>query len=170
MKNPPLNSPSEAELQQFVQLVAETLLTRGWRLSIAESCTGGWVAKLCTDLAGSSAWFEAGVVSYSNAAKQGFLGVSATTLAAHGAVSEPVVREMAEGMLSRSGSHLALAISGIAGPDGGSVDKPVGMVCFAWAEQGQLPTRVQTCHFEGDRDAVRRQAVAHALRGVIAGV
>ena len=166
MKNLPFASPSDKDLQRLAHTLADTLLSRGWRLCAAESCTGGWVAKVCTDLAGSSAWFEAGVVSYSNAAKQALLGVSPETLAQYGAVSEPVVREMAEGILRCTAADVALAISGIAGPGGGSEDKPVGMVCFAWQLAGQ-PAYGETCLFDGDREAVRRQAVAHALRGAI---
>jgi len=150
----------------LVGALAERLLARGEWLTSAESCTGGWVAKVCTDLAGSSGWFERGFVTYSNAAKQELLGVSADTLATHGAVSEATVREMASGALAHSAAHWALAISGIAGPGGGSADKPVGMVWIAWAgPNGWQHTRC--CYFDGDREAVRRQAVEAALQGLL---
>jgi len=131
-------------------------------LATAESCTGGWVAKVCTDLAGSSAWFDRGFVTYSNQAKQDMLGVSAATLAASGAVSEQAVVEMVSGTLASSRAHWALAVSGIAGPGGGSADKPVGTVWFAWGGPDGWRLAQQFC-FEGDRDAVRRQAVLKAL-------
>lgn len=162
----PLDSPDDELLSVLVREVAERMLRAGQSLATAESCTGGWVAKLCTDMAGSSAWFECGFVTYSNHAKQAMLGVSASTLTTSGAVSEETVAEMATGALARSGADHAVAISGIAGPGGGSVDKPLGMVCFAWAAKG-LPLRCETCRFDGDRDAVRRQAVAYALRGLL---
>jgi len=146
--------------------VAEHLLARSELLACAESCTGGWVAKVCTDLAGSSGWFERGFVTYSNASKQELLGVSAATLAGHGAVSEATVTEMAAGVLEHSAAHWALAISGIAGPGGGSADKPVGTVWIAWAGPDNWQ-RAQCHHFEGDREAVRRQAVAAALQGLL---
>ncbi|WP_226801795.1 nicotinamide-nucleotide amidase [Alkalilimnicola sp. S0819] len=138
----------------------------GWRCATAESCTGGWVAKVLTDVAGSSAWFERGYVSYSNAAKQDMLGVAPATLEAHGAVSEAVVREMARGAQTRAEVELSVAISGVAGPGGGCEDKPVGTVWFAWAlADGDLwALRRQ---FSGDREAVRRKAVAEALKGLL---
>jgi len=156
---------SDAELARLAQRAGARLLATGRRLALAESCTGGWVAKMLTDVAGSSRWFERGYVTYSNAAKQQDLGVRAATLATHGAVSGPTVAEMAAGALRASGADLAVAISGIAGPDGGSVDKPVGLVWFALAERradgigGQQESR----RFDGDRESVRRAAVAHAL-------
>jgi nicotinamide-nucleotide amidase len=137
-------------------------------LATAESCTGGWLAKVCTDLAGSSGWFERGFVTYSNEAKQDMLGVKAATLAQHGAVSEAVVAEMARGALQHSRAQVAIAISGIAGPGGGTADKPVGTVCFAWAIQKRGDMLLTaTRHFVGDREAVRRQAVQHALQEVL---
>jgi len=146
-----------------VARVAERLSAGHQRLATAESCTGGWIAKVCTDVAGSSAWFERGFVTYSNESKQEMLGVSADALAGQGAVSEPVVREMALGALHNSHAHWSLAVSGIAGPGGGSVDKPVGMVWFAWAgPQDRLLTRCS--HFDGDREAVRLQTVQTALQ------
>ena len=146
--------------------LAEQLTQRGWMLATAESCTGGWIAKCCTDVAGSSAWFDRGFVTYSNAAKQDMLGVRAETLAQYGAVSEAVVAEMAMGALQHSQAHIAVAVSGIAGPSGGSVEKPVGTVCFAWAMQhGQVHTA--TCLFQGEREAVRLQATEYALYGLL---
>jgi len=153
----------------FVNLVgalAERLQARSEWLTCAESCTGGWVAKVCTDLPGSSGWFERGFVTYSNAAKQDLLGVSADTLATHGAVSEATVREMAAGALAHSAAHWSLAVSGIAGPGGGSADKPVGTVWMAWA--GPDGWQHAHCHhFDGDREAVRRQAVEAVLQGLL---
>jgi nicotinamide-nucleotide amidase len=149
--------------------IAEKLVRRGDRLATAESCSGGWVAKVCTDLAGSSAWFECGFVTYSNAAKQDLLGVTAATLASHGAVSGQTVLEMVAGVLANSRAQWALATSGIAGPGGGSRQKPVGTVWLAWAGPGGWQ---KSCcfHFDGDRDAVRRQAVAAALDGLLDGL
>ncbi|NCA70265.1 MAG: RNA 2',3'-cyclic phosphodiesterase [Sphingobacteriia bacterium] len=148
-----------------VETLAALLRTHGLRLAVAESCTGGWLAKVLTDLPGSSDWLDRGFVTYSNAAKQSMLGVRGTTLAAHGAVSEAVVAEMARGVLSRAGVEVAVAISGVAGPGGGSPEKPVGTVCLAWAWPGGLET--ERLHFAGDREAVRRQSVQAALAGLI---
>ena len=154
------------DLNELTQRLAAALLQCHQSLAVAESCTGGWVAKVLTDLPGSSRWFERGFVSYSNAAKQDMLGVSAATLDATGAVSEATVREMAAGVLAHSPADLALAISGIAGPGGEVPGKQVGTVCFAWATRTGLQ-RVETVQFGGDREAVRRQSVAHALQGLI---
>lgn len=146
--------------------LAELLCARQWQLACAESCTGGGIAKVCTDLAGSSAWFECGFVTYSNAAKQRLLGVELETLKRFGAVSEAVVAEMAQGALRHSDAQVAVAVSGIAGPSGATADKPVGFVCFAWQLPNQaVATAVQ--YFQGDREAVRDQAVAFALRGLV---
>ena len=134
-------------------------------LVTAESCTGGWVAQAVTSVAGSSAWFERGYVTYSNAAKREALGVSKRTLERHGAVSEPTAREMARGALRRSRAAFALAVTGIAGPGGGMPGKPVGTVCFAWARGRKI--RSETRRFLGGRASVRRQSVIHALRGVL---
>lgn len=134
-------------------------------LATAESCTGGWAAQAVTSVAGSSEWFERGFVTYSNAAKQELLGVRAETLQRHGAVSEETAREMALGALARSRATIALAITGVAGPGGGTADKPVGTVCFAWARDGAMAT--ETCTFPGDRESVRRRSVIHALEGVL---
>lgn len=134
-------------------------------LTTAESCTGGWAAQAVTSVAGSSEWFERGFVTYSNAAKQELLGVRAKTLQRHGAVSEETAREMALGALARSKATIALAVTGVAGPGGGTRDKPVGMVCFAWARDSAITT--ETCRFPGNRESVRRQSVIHALEGVL---
>lgn len=152
---------SDQDLARLAARLGERLGALGWRLATAESCTGGWIAKSVTDIAGSSAWLDRGFVTYSNAAKQDMLGVLAETLAVRGAVSEPVVREMAAGALARAAAQVTVAVSGVAGPGGGTAQKPVGMVCFGFG----LPTGVstETCHFDGDREAVRRQTVAHAL-------
>ncbi|MFW1676685.1 CinA family protein [Pontibacter sp. JAM-7] len=139
----------------------------GAYLATAESCTGGGVAAAITSVAGSSAWFDCGFVTYSNLAKTRMLGVATETLSEHGAVSEAVVTEMAEGALARSEATIAVAISGIAGPDGGSQDKPVGTVWFAWAVLDR-PTVTSLCFFSGERNAVQQQAVEQALEGVIA--
>ena len=155
----------DTALNTLAARAGAALRKRRWRLALAESCTGGWVAKLVTDIPGSSEWFERGYVVYANAAKTELLGVSADTLARHGAVSVEVVRALALGALTRSHAQVALAITGIAGPDGGTPDKPVGTVWFAAASQAE--GRVEHRVFEGDRDAVRRQAVAHALRLLI---
>lgn len=150
----------------LVEAVSTALLEKGWMLATAESCTGGGIAAACTDLAGSSQWFERGFVTYSNEAKQEMLGVAGETLAAYGAVSEAVVAEMAQGALTHSRAQVAVAVSGIAGPSGGSPDKPVGMVCFAWLVSGAKPM-LHTEHFNGDRAAVRAQTIERALQGVL---
>ena len=134
-------------------------------LATAESCTGGWAAQVVTSVAGSSAWFERGFVTYSNEAKQELLGVRAETLRAHGAVSEETAREMARGALERSQGTIAVSITGVAGPAGGTAEKPVGTVCFAWARGGEV--RSETRRFAGDRESIRRQSVILALEGVM---
>ena len=154
---------TDSELMQLSEQVGLALKARGATVTTAESCTGGWVAKAITDIAGSSAWFERGFVTYSNEAKAQMIGVREETLVQHGAVSEPVVVEMAIGALKAARAHFAVSISGIAGPDGGSKEKPVGTVWFAFASaSGEGITR-REC-FSGDRDAVRRQATAYALQ------
>ncbi len=164
---PQAATPANDEtLCELARTVGGALQRRRLMLATAESCTGGLVAATLTRIPGSSGWFERGFVTYSNAAKMELLGVSAVTLLDHGAVSEPVVREMAAGALRHSHAQAALAISGIAGPGGGGPGKPVGTVCFAWAALG-LATRATTEHFAGDRDAVRYRAVARALAGVL---
>ncbi len=154
-----------AQTAQIVQNLAVALRAHGWMLATAESCTGGGIAAACTDLAGSSHWFERGFVSYSNAAKTELLGVPAELIARHGAVSEPVARAMARGAVAHARAQVAVAVTGVAGPGGGSADKPVGTVWFGW----QLPGRTETeCRrFDGDRAAVRAQTVAHALAGLV---
>lgn len=162
--------PSDTQIRRQAEQLAARLGALGATLAAAESCTGGWVCKALTDLPGSSQWFGHGLVTYSNAAKQQLLGVSAESLQRHGAVSEQVVREMAVGLIGQGGADLGLAVSGVAGPSGGTPDKPVGTVWFAWARRRgadvDLATDLQ--HFQGDREAVRRQAVWHALAGVLA--
>ena len=156
----------DAELRQLSEAVGAALLRQKALLACAESCTGGWVAAVVTATAGSSDWFERGFVTYSNAAKQEMLGVPAATLAAHGAVSEETARAMAAGALAHSQAQIALAITGIAGPGGGSSSKPVGTVCFSWCSEGGAAAS-ETRHFPGDREQVRRQALIHALSGLL---
>ncbi|HKW38305.1 MAG TPA: nicotinamide-nucleotide amidohydrolase family protein [Burkholderiales bacterium] len=142
------------------------LKRRKLMLATAESCTGGWIAQAVTAVAGSSGWFERGFVTYSNAAKKGLLGVRASTLSSHGAVSEATAREMASGALRRSRAQVAVAVTGVAGPGGGTRDKPVGMVCFAWArKKGGVQTAVR--RFAGGREGIRRRCVAFALQGLL---
>lgn len=143
------------------QALATALLEKGWQLAVAESCTGGMIAAACTDLAGSSAWFERGFVTYSNAAKTEMLGVPEALLAQHGAVSEPVAAAMAQGALQRSHANITASVTGIAGPSGATTGKPVGMVCFGFATAAGVNTT--TKQFAGDRAAVRQQAVDYAL-------
>jgi len=153
-------------LAMLAAAVAAELKAHGRRLVTAESCTGGWIAKVCTDLAGSSDWFERGLVTYSNEAKQSLLGVRAADIARHGAVSETVAAAMALGAVASSHADYSVAVTGIAGPGGGSPDKPVGTVCFGWA----LPEeRIETERrlFSGDRDEIRRASVAAALSGLL---
>jgi nicotinamide-nucleotide amidase len=143
----------------------KALKNKGATLVTAESCTGGWVAQAVTSVAGSSEWFERGYVTYSNAAKREALGVRKTTLARHGAVSEQTAREMARGALKSGSGTIAVSVTGIAGPGGGSPGKPVGMVCFAWGQGRKIAS--ETKRFRGGRTSVRRQSVIHALRGVL---
>ena len=157
---------TQQRLEALAAKVGELFMANGQRLATAESCTGGWVAQCLTAIAGSSDWFERGFVTYSNDAKSEMLGVPAAILLAHGAVSEATAAAMAQGALQHSHADWALAITGVAGPSGGSPDKPVGTVCFGWAgPDGRSET--QTRHFAGDRHAVRAQSVAHALAGVL---
>lgn len=149
-------------LQALATRAAAVLRTARWRVATAESCTGGWLAKCLTDIAGSSHWFERGFVTYSNAAKEQLLGVAAEVIATFGAVSHQTAGQMAAGALHASGADLAIAVTGIAGPDGGTAAKPVGLVWFALARRDGLP-RVESRQFGGDREAVRRAAVAVAL-------
>ena len=152
-------------MQELAEKVGERLKQAGAMLVTAESCTGGWVAQAVTSVAGSSDWFERGYVTYSNDAKRELLGVRAATLERHGAVSEETAREMAQGALARAQGTVTVAITGVAGPSGGTREKPVGMVCFAWATRKALNS--ETRHFAGDRESVRRQSVIHALEGVL---
>ena len=156
-------------LRKLAEAVVKDLSDAGKALATAESCTGGWIAKSITDVAGSSAVFGYGIVSYSNGAKESLLGVRSETLEEHGAVSEPVVEEMANGVLHLSGADIAVAVSGIAGPDGGTEDKPVGTVWYAWAVRDGADALIDaSCqHFSGDRELVRELTVAHALQGVL---
>ena len=159
---------TENDIRELANVLVRELTAQGKTLATAESCTGGWVAKTITDVPGSSAIFGEGVVSYSNAAKERLLGVPADLLAEHGAVSEPVVKAMAEGVLTRSGADFGVAVSGIAGPDGGTKDKPVGSVWFAWAlrHNGGVVVASDYQRFPGDREDVRRLSVVHALQGI----
>lgn len=150
----------------LVELLAEALVSRGWQLGTAESCTGGLIAAVCTERAGSSAWFDRGVVTYSNQAKCDLLGVPAELIAEYGAVSEAVACAMAQGVLARGTAQLAVAVTGVAGPGGGSADKPVGTVWLAWAVRGQAP-QAERHQWAGDRAAVRGQSVRQALAGLL---
>ena len=164
----------DTELYQLAEQVAAKLTETGDSLATAESCTGGWVAKCLTDVPGSSRWFERGYVVYNGLAKQQMLGVPAEIIKQQGEVSEAVVRSLAEGVLAKSNASISLSISGIAGPGGGSDEKPVGTVWFAWAHadkvvgvvRGVKTTADMQC-FSGDRETVRRQAVNHALQGIL---
>ncbi|MFI4914231.1 MAG: CinA family protein [Steroidobacterales bacterium] len=160
---------TDAQLAQLVLTAAQALRAAGKRIAVAESCTGGWLAKALTDVAGSSHYFELGVVTYSNAAKRALLGVPDAVLAVHGAVSRETVLQMAAGALRISGADVAVAVSGIAGPDGGTAEKPVGLVWFALASRTTAP-RAEERRFQGDREAVRRAAVALALQMIAAAV
>jgi len=153
-------------LAQLAEHLGCALTLRGWRVATAESCTGGGVAAAITSVPGSSSWFEYGVVSYGNNAKQQLLGVSPQSLEQYGAVSEAVVKEMAAGVLALAGANIAVAISGIAGPDGGSEAKPVGTVWFAWV--ASTGDEIISCqHFSGTRQDIQQQAVVYALEGLL---
>lgn len=154
---------------ELAESLAQALTQRGWMMATAESCTGGLIAAACTELAGSSAWFDRGVVTYSNEAKSALLGVDPALITQQGAVSEPVARAMAQGVLQRSNAHIAVAVTGIAGPTGGSADKPVGTVWLAWANR--TGETVAICErFDGNRAQVRQATVVRALRGVLQGI
>jgi nicotinamide-nucleotide amidase len=154
-------------LDALAAAVGARLKSAGLVLATAESCTGGWVAQVVTTVSGSSEWFDRGFVTYSNAAKQELLDVRDGTLARHGAVSEETAREMALGALARSRADIALAVTGVAGPTGGTAAKPVGMVCFAWVRRGDA-AQSETRRFAGDREHVRRESVIAALQGLLA--
>jgi nicotinamide-nucleotide amidase len=156
----------DAELYELAGRVGDALKAQGLAMAAAESCTGGWIGQAVTMVPGSSKWFERGFVTYTNEAKQEMLGVDAETLKKNGAVSEPVVREMAAGALQASRAQVAVAVSGVAGPDGGTPKKPVGTVCIAWCRSGGTPL-AKTFRFMGDRDSVRRQSVIAALEGLV---
>jgi len=159
------NHPSDAELAALAAGIGARLREQRDHLVTAESCTGGWIAKAVTDIAGSSDWFDCGMAAYSYEAKQALLGVRPQTLEEHGAVSRETVIEMVSGALVNSGASVAVAVTGIAGPGGGSPDKPVGTVWIGWKRRGGY-ARAEVFHFAGDRDAVRRQTVASALKGL----
>lgn len=161
---PPTHPPTP--IPQLVEQLAQALKTRGLMMATAESCTGGLIAGACTELSGSSEWFERGFVTYADAAKTEMLDVPAALIGAHGAVSEAVARAMAAGALAHSQAQVSVAVTGVAGPTGGSAEKPVGTVWFGWA----TPEGVFSEHrrFDGDRAAVRQATVAHALSGLLA--
>lgn len=156
---------NDDELEQAANRLASQLSQAGLTVVTAESCTGGWIAKVLTDKAGSSAYVLGGLVTYSNDAKQALLGVTDASLVNYGAVSEPVVREMVAGALAATGANVAVSVSGIAGPGGGSEEKPVGTVWFAWGGNVEA-TEASVQYFSGDREQVRRKAVLFALQGV----
>ncbi len=160
-----MSAPTDSELDLLAQATGARLLAMRQMLVTAESCTGGWIAKCMTDVPGSSTWFDCGMAAYSYEAKQALLGVRPQTLEVHGAVSRECVVEMVSGALVHSGATIAVAVTGIAGPGGGSPDKPVGTVWIGWKRRGGYAD-AKVFHFEGDRDAVRRQTVAAALRGL----
>ena len=157
--------PDDAELRVLAERLGEALRHQHLMLVTAESCTGGWIAKTVTDIAGCSDWFDCGLAAYSYEAKQALLGVRPETLMEHGAVSRETVLEMVSGALIHSGASIAVAVTGIAGPSGGTVDKPVGTVWNGWKRRGGYAS-AEVFHFHGDREAVRRQTVAAALRGL----
>lgn len=160
-----MTDPTDAELRTLAESLGARLRTNHDHLVTAESCTGGWIAKAVTDIAGSSEWFDCGMAAYSYEAKQALLGVRPQTLETHGAVSRETVIEMVSGALAKSGASVAVAVTGIAGPGGAIEGKPVGTVWIAWKRRGGYPN-AELFHFDGDREAVRRQTVAAALRGL----
>ena len=153
---------TEQELRNLAEQLGGYLMSHNMKLATAESCTGGWIAKIITDVPGSSAWFTASVVSYSNEAKQSLLGVDEQTLKEFGAVSRETVLDMTDGLLLNTDANVALSVSGIAGPDGGSDDKPVGLVWLSWGERGKS-VYANSFNFDGDRGQVRKQSVKQAL-------
>jgi len=159
--------PTDADLGALAQHLAEVLVAKRLVVSTAESCTGGWIAKTLTDISGSSAWFDCGMVAYSYEAKQAMLGVRPQTLEKEGAVSRETALEMVSGALAHSAASLAVAVTGIAGPGGGTEDKPVGTVWIGWKRRGGYPS-AEVFHFDGDRESVRRQTIAAALKGLMA--
>jgi nicotinamide-nucleotide amidase len=165
----PMRAPSDAELRELAMQVGAHLGARGERVVTVESCTGGWIAKTLTDVSGSSGWVDGGLVTYSNGAKEALVGVESRTLEAHGAVSEETVREMAAGALERTDASRVVAVSGVAGPTGGTAEKPVGLVWLAWGERNGAETRLRTRRVQlaGDRETIRRLSVALALEGLL---
>ena len=161
-----MTTPTDEALHGLAEQLGDRLKRDNKLLACAESCTGGFVCKVITDISGSSEWFDRGFVTYTNQAKQELLGVPAETISEQGAVSEQTVRAMAAGAIRYSMAAITLAITGIAGPGGGSLEKPVGLVWFAWATRDGV-VEAESQQFLGDRDGVRRQAVAHALQGVL---
>ena len=161
-----MNQVTDVALQGLARQLGEAAQASHHTLVTAESCTGGWIAKVLTDIAGSSAWFECGIAAYSYESKQALLGVRPETLEHHGAVSRETVLEMVSGAMVHSGATLAVAVTGIAGPSGGMSDKPVGTVWVAWKRRGGYAT-AEVFHFDGDREAVRRQTVEVALQGLL---
>ena len=159
--------PEDDLLHALAEQVGAALQARHLMLATAESCTGGWIAKMITDIPGCSAWFDCGMAAYSYEAKQALLGVRPETLIEHGAVSRETVVEMVSGALVTSGASIAVAVTGIAGPTGGSAEKPVGTVWLGWKRRGGYP-KAELFHFDGDREAVRRQTVAASLQGLLA--
>ena len=165
MQSTSIEAVGDDRLQASARTVAQLLIERRQSMVTAESCTGGWIAKVLTDIPGSSAWFECGVVAYSYEAKEALLGVQPQTLERTGAVSQETAVEMVSGALARYGASVAVAVTGVAGPGGGTPDKPVGTVWIGWKRRGGY-ARAELFHFEGDREAVRRQTVGAALEGV----
>ena len=161
------SNEQRATLYRLAEKVGVALKSRRLMLATAESCTGGWISEAVTMVPGSSDWFERGFVTYTYISKREMLGVREATLGKHGAVAEEVVREMAEGALGHSHAQVAVAVSGVAGPGGGTPEKPVGTVCFAWAVKNGA-TRAETRRFAGNREAVRRRSAGHALKGILA--
>jgi nicotinamide-nucleotide amidase len=157
--------PDDSTLRQQAEALGDALRAKHQLLVTAESCTGGWIAKVLTDIPGCSDWFDCGIAAYSYEAKQALLGVRAETLMEHGAVSQETCVEMVSGALIHAGASIAVAVTGIAGPSGGTAEKPVGTVWIGWKRRGGYP-EARVFHFEGDRDAVRRQTVANALSGL----
>jgi len=158
--------PSSGELSDLARQVGASLKARSWQCATAESCTGGWVAKLITDVAGSSNWFLGGYVCYANACKQNMLGVSATLIQQYGAVSSEIVMSLSEGVLARTQADIAVAVSGVAGPGGGTDEKPVGTVWIAWCVAEHQP-ECRHFRFAGSREAIRAAAAGQALRGIL---
>ena len=159
-------SPSEQELRDLAEQLGQCMQAKGLKLASAESCTGGWLAKIITDIPGSSAWFTGAVVSYSNEAKQSLLGVDAATLDEFGAVSGETVLEMSDGLFEHTDADVAISVSGIAGPDGGSDEKPVGLVWLSWGKRNKS-VFANPFNFEGNREEVRKQSIKQALNNLL---